>query len=154
MNRRFESGNTTRFSIVSPRRVLKSRSFLNPWRVLRELCTVSLAKNAGRDLSPFHLLEGCKLEHFKLNPKVRGSIPRVSQIYRVQRIIDFIDYQPWQTVLLRKNTIKPHLTQNLVSLRISATLFLKYLKYKKLNVSRKKSLKYPNFCGSRPPRFS
>ena len=32
-----------------------------------------------------------EVEHWGSNPKVRGSIPRVSRIYRVQRVIDIID---------------------------------------------------------------
>ena len=32
-----------------------------------------------------------EVEHWGSSPKVRGSIPRVSRIYRVQRMIDIID---------------------------------------------------------------
>ena len=31
-----------------------------------------------------------EVEHWDANPKVRGSIPRVSRIYRVKRMIDII----------------------------------------------------------------
>ena len=32
-----------------------------------------------------------EVEHWDVNPKVRGSIPRVSRIYRVKRMIDIIN---------------------------------------------------------------
>ena len=65
----FEYGNTTRLFHFEPNEE-SQRSFLNPWRVLRESCMVSLTKNAGQVLISFF---SCEKDAWFLNPRPTGG---------------------------------------------------------------------------------